>query len=103
MHNLPRIKKLLFAVPAVLVILDLIYLASGTYGKTDDYVIFGLFRTNNSSVIDSFKYISAQEWNAGRWIDNLFLSIMFQDGTSISTLTLLRLITVAILICGFVI
>jgi hypothetical protein len=52
-------------------------------------------------VIDTFQYISAQDWNAGRWVGNIFLAIMLQSGNSISILTAFRVVTVIILGLGF--
>ena len=101
MNKLISFKRLILSIFAFIFFAEMLFVASGTYGKTDDYVFLGLFTANNASVFETFKYISEQDWNAGRWVGNIFLSIMFQSGNSISTLTVFRVIAVIILGLGF--
>ena len=79
---------------------EMTFVASGTYGKTDDYVILGLFSGDRTSIFENFKYISAAEWNAGRWVDNMFLAIMFQNGSTVADFTSFRILTVIVLFLG---
>jgi hypothetical protein len=94
--------KVVLCLLTILVFGEMFFVASGTYGKTDDYVILGLFSSNHGSIIDNFKYISVSEWNAGRWVDNIFLAIMFQNGNAVADFTYFRLLAVLTLFLGTV-
>lgn len=65
--------------------------ASKNFAKTDDYVFLGLMKTNQFSIFEGFKYLSVQEWTAGRWVSNLLLSIIFHDGTTVASLAYPRI------------
>ena len=92
--------KVVLCLLALFVFGEMLFVASGTYGKTDDYVILGLFSGDRTSIFENFKYISAAEWNAGRWVDNIFLAIMFQNGNTVADFTFFRIVTVIALFLG---
>ncbi|CAB4863002.1 unannotated protein [freshwater metagenome] len=92
--------KVLLCLLALFIFGEMIFVASGTYGKTDDYVILGLFSGDRTSMFENFRYISAAEWNAGRWVSNLFLATMFQNGNTVADFTYFRIFAVLALFYG---
>jgi len=100
MRNKLGVHKALLWVLSFFIFSELIYVASGTYGKTDDYVLLGLFAGDQASIFENFKLLSAAEWNAGRWVDNIFLSIMFQNGNTVADFIYFRILAVVALLYG---
>jgi hypothetical protein len=78
--------------------LPYLFMSLGNYAKNDDYVFLGISLGEKWDFQRAAGFFFRADWNAGRWITNIFAGSIFSTIESVGSLVVIRLLSFVIIL-----